>query len=440
MNQLIPSFLAVVQVFSPCFRSEVFETFQQMVCGWIVCAGRRTVSRVWESTGLSAKRNHATAFRLFSASRWNWDELCIKLIHLISEHLVSGNDLWIVADDTLCHKRGARVAFGGMFCDPVSSSKRYKNFCFANNWVFLGVVVKLPFRNDRYFCLPVLWRLYRKKQSDPLRYRTKNQLVIEMLSVLRKALPTHKIMLLGDDAYVSRTTLMNLPPHIEVLGPIDWCAVLYNLPTKDMPPQRKRGERLLTLREIQDNQKWQSHTVKVSLAKGQKFLDVKVLDNVLWYRSAGNKPLQVILIHDPSGVWRDEALVTSDINLSPQEMIAAYCRRWSVEVTFFDAKQQLGFQDQMVWTEKSVERAAPMSWFLHSLVIIWYATAGHTLPQAIRERPWYLKKTYPTFADMLATCRLNHLLLSTPKQSPFNPPCHANTPWILNYLATATYS
>ena len=36
-------------------------------------------------------------------------------------------------------------------------------FRFANNWVMLGIVVRLPFRPDRSFCLPVLWRGYHKK-------------------------------------------------------------------------------------------------------------------------------------------------------------------------------------------------------------------------------------------------------------------------------------
>src|SRR6266567_1183725 len=71
--------------------------------------------------------------------------------------------VWIVVDDTLCHKRGAKVAFGGIFLDAVLSSKKHKTFRFGLNWVVLGIAVPVPLRPDRYFCLPVLWRLYRKK-------------------------------------------------------------------------------------------------------------------------------------------------------------------------------------------------------------------------------------------------------------------------------------
>jgi hypothetical protein len=69
----------------------------------------------------------------------------------------------LVVDDTLCHQRGAKVAFGGIFLDAVLSSKKHKTLRFGLNWVVLGIAVSLPFRKDRYFCLPMLWRLDRKK-------------------------------------------------------------------------------------------------------------------------------------------------------------------------------------------------------------------------------------------------------------------------------------
>jgi hypothetical protein len=89
--------------------------------------------------------------------------LGLILATLILTHLVPGGVVWVAVDDTLCHKRGAKVAFGGIFLDAVMSSRRHKTFRFGLNWVVLGIAVPIPFRADRYYCLPVLWRLYRKK-------------------------------------------------------------------------------------------------------------------------------------------------------------------------------------------------------------------------------------------------------------------------------------
>ena len=63
---------------------------------------------------------------------------------------------WRVVDDTRCHKRGANVAFGGFDLDAVLSTKEQKRLRFGLSWIVSGIAVHLPFRKDRYFCLPVL--------------------------------------------------------------------------------------------------------------------------------------------------------------------------------------------------------------------------------------------------------------------------------------------
>ncbi len=124
MDQLIPSLRNLVEPLAAAFRVEAFAMFQLMVGAWIVCLGRRTISRVWETTGQALLRNHAAAFRLYSEAAWNWDEVCrIQLLAIVA-WLVPGMRIWVVVDDTLCHKRGAKVAFGGIFLDAVLSTKR----------------------------------------------------------------------------------------------------------------------------------------------------------------------------------------------------------------------------------------------------------------------------------------------------------------------------
>src|SRR5208283_5177825 len=103
------------------------------------------------------------------------------LIRLLAT-LVPGTQVWLVVDDTLCHKRGAKVAFGGIFLDAVLSTKRHKVFRFGNNWVMLGIVVELACRPNRFFCLPITWRVYEKQGTKTKQeHRTKNQLAVAMI-------------------------------------------------------------------------------------------------------------------------------------------------------------------------------------------------------------------------------------------------------------------
>jgi hypothetical protein len=119
MDQLIPSLALLVESFRGCFHPSVFATFQALLAGWIICLGPRTLSEVWQATGWAAKRHHDTAYAVFRSAAWEWDDLGIVLATWILGHLIPGGVVWIVVDDTLCHKRGAKVAFGGIFLDAV---------------------------------------------------------------------------------------------------------------------------------------------------------------------------------------------------------------------------------------------------------------------------------------------------------------------------------
>ena len=88
---------------------------------------------------------------------------------------------------------------------------------------------------------------------------------------------------------------------------------------------------------------------------------IQVLRDVLWYRGCKDEPVMVVLVRDPSGQWRDEALVATDPTVSAEFVIQGYCRRWSVAVAFFDSKQHLGLHDPQVRSVRSVERAHPMA-------------------------------------------------------------------------------
>ena len=128
--------------------------------------------------------------------------------------------------------------------------------------------------------------------------------------------------------------------------------------------------------------------------------------DVLWYTGCGESPVMVVLVQDPLGQWRDEALVATDPTVSAAFVIQGYCRRWSIELAFFDSKQYLGLHDPRVWSERSVERAHPMAWFVGTLTVLWYAAGGHAGTQVERDRSWYPRKVTPTFSDMLGALRL----------------------------------
>lgn len=81
-----------------------------------------------------------------------------------------------------------------------------------------------------------------------------------------------------------------------------------------------------------------------------------------------------------------------------RRILSCYARRWSIEVSFHDCKQLLGFEDPANRKEKAVRRTAPMAMLLYSLIVVWFHREGH---RAV------------AFPDARGTCtRRNHPLLT----------------------------
>ena len=94
----------------------------------------------------------------------------------------------------------------------------------------------------------------------------------------------------------------------------------------------------------------------------------------------------------------------SDLKLSGREILATYACRWSIEVTFENTKQLLGFEDPANRLPLAVQRTAPLALVLYSLCILWFQMEGHRHLQ-FPDRPWYKRKKEPSFADILMTLR-----------------------------------
>ena len=350
---------------------------------------------------------------------------------LILTHLLPSGIVSLVVDDTLCHKRGKRVAFGGIFLDPVLSTKSRKILRYGLNYVVVALVLRLPFRRDRYYAFPILWRVYRKKGLEGHCKRT--QLAAELIRHLADAIPHRSFSLVADSAYINTAVLSNLPDNVEVLGPLPKKAALYLPPMPRVEGQkgapRKKGLRLpqpvqllkepKLLEEMADQhakefgvvsasnpEGWSTTEQEVVLPKVKKTLRVQTLRGVLWYHACKQRPVTVTLIHDPEGEWRDEVLMSTKVETTAVEMILEYGKRWSVELAFHDSKQYLGLEDPEVRTPRSVARAHPMAWFELSLTLLWYALNREGVEKVKRDRPWYRKTVGDTFTDMLGALRL----------------------------------
>jgi hypothetical protein len=97
-----------------------------------------------------------------------------------------------------------------------------------------------------------------------------------------------------------------------------------------------------------------------------------VLSNTsLWY-TPGERPVAIrwVLIVDPSGKTEPMAVFTTDLDQPLAMIIAAFVRRWNIEVTFEETRRHLGVETQRQWSDWAITRTTPVLFALFSLVCL----------------------------------------------------------------------
>lgn len=397
-----PSLVRLLAALRPCFTAPTFTTFCALVCGMLAQTGRRTVCGMLVASGLAGSWSHDRAHKFFSTARWSADELGLLLAGLVVGLLVpAGAAVSVVVDDTLFKRAGRKVWAAGWFHD--GSAKGPKAVGFGNNWVVVGIVVRLPMLT-RPVCLPVTARLVRKNTVSGSRL----WLARQMVTALARALPGRTIHVVADAAYAGKE-LRGLPSRVSWTTRLRKDAALY-APAPPRTGRRGRpaqkGKKLAKLADLARTAVFTPATVH---RYGRDDTVYTATISCLWYSVFGPQPVTVVLVRDADTSRRyDLALVTTDLQATAGQVVQRYAARWAIEVAIEDAKQLVGVGEAHNRTARAVERTVPFGLACLTLAICWYATAGHQ-PADITEhrarRPWYRTKANPSTSDMLAKLR-----------------------------------
>src|SRR6266576_1775178 len=160
------SLMRLLAVFSPLFTAPSFRVFCGLACGFFAQPGKRTVCGMLAGAGLSRLWPHDRAHRFFSRARWSADDLGLAAALLVVALLVpAGQPVTVAIDDTLFKRRGKKVWAASWFHDGSAAGPAKTGY--GNNWVVLGIVVRLPF-TSRPVAVPVMAKLVIKgSNSNP---------------------------------------------------------------------------------------------------------------------------------------------------------------------------------------------------------------------------------------------------------------------------------
>lgn len=398
--------------FCIAFSQPTSQRAMTLLVGTILTMGRRTVTGALWTVRSIADGHFSSYHRLFSRASWSLWPLGKVLTSAVLRLIPEDQPVPVAGDDTVAQHRGPKVYGKARHRDGVRSSQRLTVWKWGHKWVVLAIVVQLPFTSRRW-ALPVLCALYRSKEqnrAEGRRHKTPTQLARQLMAVLIHWFPRRKFVFLGDGGFGSHELarfFRRHRGHATLVSRFHPDANLYA-----PPPQRKarigrpriKGRKLPSPRQaVAQHGRGRRATVNWY---GGSTRRVELISGVgQWYKSGqGLVPVRWVHVHDIEGTHRDDWVYSTDLTLSPAQIVSFFTGRWPIETTFQEVREHLGFETTRQRTEKSVLRAAPCLLGLFSVVCLIYAEHVNRAKVSGRQTPWY-RKTEPTFSDALATVR-----------------------------------
>jgi hypothetical protein len=415
MLTLPETYCTLISEFARVFSKRVWHQAQVLLIGAILAPGKGTVTSALRVMGLSDERHFQNYHRVLSRAVWSSLEISCILLMLLVNVFVPKGPVVMGIDETLERRRGAKIKAKGIYRDPVRSSRSHFVKASGLRWLSAMLLVPIPWAK-RVWALPFLTALAPSERYYEGKARGHKKLTDwarQMLLQVRRWLPERVLVVVADGSYAAillLERLQRLPNPICMITRLRLDAALY----EPAPPReqgkagrpRLKGARLPTLGQILQDPKttWKKITIRDWYGEKRRQIEI-VSCTAVWYHS-GMPPLPIrwVLIRDPQGKFRSQALLCTDLTVDPIQIVKWFVMRWQLEVTFQEVRTHLGIETQRQWSDWAIARTTPALLGLFSLVTLFahYSTRRGRLP--IRQAAWYAKPL-PTFSDALAIVR-----------------------------------
>ena len=170
---------------------------------------------------------------------------------------------------------------------------------------------------------------------------------------------------------------------------------------------RKAGQRLATLAKVATDAGtvWQPLHVEHWYGGGTRELPIATATAVWRHNGLPVVPIRWVLIRDPKKPDAPaQALLCTDLDRTPEEIVTWFVRRWRIETTFEEVRTHLGVETQRQWSDRAIARTTPCLLALFSIVTLLARTSPARQRRSATTAAWY-PKARPTFSDALATVR-----------------------------------
>ena len=414
MPTLPAELLPLIVAFAPLFSKLVWEHAKLLLAGAILAPGKRTVTACLRVMGKSDEQHFQNYHRVLNRARWSALKAGQLLLRLLVQTFAPEGELIVGIDDTIERRRGAKIRAKGISRDPVRSSQAHFVKASGLRWLCCMLLVKIEWAGC-VWGLPFLTALCPSERYYAERQRQHHRLTDrawQVIQLVARWLPEREVIFVGDSSFavLDLLYLVSSSPRIDLITRLRLDAQLYDPAPARQAGQtgrpRVKGARRPSPRQVLNDRRTKWAKIEIDQWYGGRQREVEVYtEKAVWY-CCRNRPVPIrwVLIRDPLGEFEPQALLSTNLDHTPRQVLSWFVRRWRMEVTFEEARAHLGIETQRPWNDLAIARTTPALFGLFSLVTLMADQVLQGEIKPVRTAAWYEKKK-PTFADAIAIVR-----------------------------------
>ena len=242
--------LNVLGAFASLFSTPVWNHALVLTVGGILAVRQRTVTSCLRAVGLRDEKRFCNYHRVLNRAKWSTLQGSEILLGMLVNLIPAGMPLLIAVDETVERRKGEKISAKGCYRDAVRSTGSEVVKCFGLKWISMMLIVPLPW-SKRPWALPFLTVLAPSKacnEAENRQHKTTVDRTRQMVMTVRRRLPYHAIVLIGDGTYAAVSLALccaGLPCPVSLVSRLRMDAALYDFPPPDQPgrrgPKPKKG-------------------------------------------------------------------------------------------------------------------------------------------------------------------------------------------------------
>jgi hypothetical protein len=391
MNKLVkvPSKLSpYLSGFSDLFTRPSYTSFCHMTVSIAVCDKSKTIFNLHETmAGDNKEKKGRSSYNWFiTDGDWDEEEIAQRKADLFFEEIgvKTGDWILLIIDDTYNEKKGKHTEGVGKFFD------HSKGYIWGNSFVTSVIQARGLF-------IPHKAKMYVKKEEAGSDFKSKIQIAIrDIINPLKVPVGT-KLMVVFDSWWYSAAlikTCRELGYHVTCQIKSDKKIFLDSGESPQVKSFAKRSEE----KDFKE--------IKIE-ARGKK-KSYFIIEQII--RLDKTRPARLVISKEKRDA-EPKYYISTDVDLSPKEILSIYEDRWNIETVHREANHKLGFKDYQLRSKHAIER------FIQLVFTIW---TGILLVEIENPPNGPKKKTLGEMVDQVRSESIIDLMVSVMEH--FNMP------------------